>query len=72
MQINQPFILHWSMQIFFEENKEERLDKSVHRAADEHHHLVRLTFKNVFDHLVSSHQEQEDLQVGEDRLQASH
>ena len=46
-----PINLHWSVQIFFEEDKEESLDESVHRAADEHHD-----------------EEEEDFQVGQDRL----
>ena len=48
-------ILHWSVQIFFEEDKEESLNESVHGAADKHHD-----------------QEEEDLQVGQDCLQAPH
>ena len=47
--------LHWSVKIFFEEDKEESLNEAVHRAADEHHD-----------------EEEEDLQVGQDRLQSPH
>ena len=48
-------ILHWSVEIFFEEDKEESLNEAVHGAADEHHD-----------------EEEEDLQVGQDRLQPPH
>ena len=72
MQINRSIILHRSVQIFFEEDKEERLNKSVHRAADEHHHLERSAFIYIWSSSYQCHQEQEDLQVGEDRLQAAH
>ena len=43
------------MEIFFEENEEESLDKAVHDAADEHHD-----------------QEEEDLHVSQDGLEAAH
>ena len=72
MQINRSIILHWSVQIFFEEDEEERLNESVHWATDEHHHLVRLSCIYIWSSSYQCHQEQEDLQVGEDRLQASH
>ena len=48
-------ILHWSVEIFFEEDKEESLNEAVHGAADEHHD-----------------EEEEDLHVGQDRLQPPH
>ena len=73
MQIKWSIILHWSVQIFFEEDEEERLHESVHWAADEHHHLVRLACCiYIWSSSYQCHQEQEDLQVGEDRLQATH
>ena len=72
MQINRSIILHWSVQIFFEENEEERLNESVHWAADEHHHLGRLSWIYIWSSSYQCHQEQEDLQVGKDRLQATH